>query len=480
MSQIGDEAAAVSVQGDYAFVAAFDDGLRVVDVSDPANPKEVGHCDTPGLAWGIFVSGSYAYVADEGSLCVIDVSDPANPYEAGYYVTPGNPHAVFISGPYAYVAARGYGLRVIDISDPSNPHEVGESDGTYSLWNLGVFVSGSYAYKAIAGHTAATLWSGLRVVDISNPSNPYEVGVYEATAGFFDVFVLGSYAYVAAADGLRVIDVSDPFHPHEVGYCYTPGKAQAVWVVGDYAYVAAYDAGLRIIDISNPNNPKEVTYHDALGYVNDVFVSGDYAYVASSDGLIILRLVTTTVPPTPTPITCSLPVDPQLTEGWERSKLGCPTAQSKVTWAAWQSFEGGYMLWRSDTDEVYILYLQDNKSTGRWKKTPPEWKWDGSNPDGVGMSPPPGLYEPKRGFGWLWRTHLAGPYGLLGWALEEEKGFCAIIQPFERGFVFRGGTVDSCLDELVNEPRTTHPDFAPLLFAMYEYHPRRDGTWRRY
>jgi serine/threonine protein kinase len=184
----------------------------------------------------------------------------------------------------------------------------------------------------------------------------------------------------------------------------------------------------------------------------------------------------TPVPPTHTPTpTCRLSVDPQLTGAWERGKFGCPIAHSNVTWAAWEPFERGYMLWRSDRDEVYILYPQDDKLTGNWVKSPPEWKWDGSNPDGVGMSPPPGLYEPKRGFGWLWRTYLGGPNSRLGWALEEEKGFCAIFQHFERGFVFRGGTVHSCVDELINEPRTTHPGFTPLFIAMYG-----DGTWRRY
>ena len=39
--------------GGYAYVAALDYGLVVLDVTNPANPLEVGHCDTPtnALAW---------------------------------------------------------------------------------------------------------------------------------------------------------------------------------------------------------------------------------------------------------------------------------------------------------------------------------------------------------------------------------------------------------------------------------------------
>jgi hypothetical protein len=66
----------VAVAGGYACVADGGAGLRVVDVSDPSNPKEVGSYETPGYATGMAVAGDYAYVTDEGAgLHVVDVSD---------------------------------------------------------------------------------------------------------------------------------------------------------------------------------------------------------------------------------------------------------------------------------------------------------------------------------------------------------------------------------------------------------------------
>ncbi len=50
--------------GTYAYVADDTAGLRVVDVSNPAAPFEVGFYDTPGSAQGVAVAGAYAYVAD--------------------------------------------------------------------------------------------------------------------------------------------------------------------------------------------------------------------------------------------------------------------------------------------------------------------------------------------------------------------------------------------------------------------------------
>jgi hypothetical protein len=178
----------------------------------------------------------------------------------------------------------------------------------------------------------------------------------------------------------------------------------------------------------------------------------------------------TPIPPTPA---CALAADPQLAPAWDRTRLGCPTAGASIIWAAWEPFERGYMLWRSDTDSVYVLQMQDgsNLFAGTWQLRTE--KWDGSNPDGVGLSPPPGLHEPVRGFGWLWRTYLGGPGSQVGWAREEEKGFCANMQPFESGLVFGSSTVTYCQDEFFNW--ATHPSFTPLLFALYD-----DGTWRRH
>ena len=105
----------MAVVGDYAYVADNDSGLRVILVSDPANPVEVGYYDTPGPAFGVAVAGNHVYVADAwAGLRVISVSDPANPVEVGYYDTPGSAWGVAVVGNYAYVADYYAGLQIIE------------------------------------------------------------------------------------------------------------------------------------------------------------------------------------------------------------------------------------------------------------------------------------------------------------------------------------------------------------------------------
>ena len=82
-----------------------------------------------GATQAVAVQGHYGYLGVGLRLVVLDVSDPAALREVG--VTQPFPHFVediAVSGTLAYVAAGGAGLRVVDISDPTSPLEVGAWD----------------------------------------------------------------------------------------------------------------------------------------------------------------------------------------------------------------------------------------------------------------------------------------------------------------------------------------------------------------
>lgn len=55
-----------------------------------------------------------------------------------------------------------------------------------------------------------------------------------------------------------MIDVSDPTQPEEVGHCVFPDWASSVYISDSLAYIAAGKAGLRVLDVDDPANPQEV------------------------------------------------------------------------------------------------------------------------------------------------------------------------------------------------------------------------------
>jgi len=177
-------------------------GVYILDVSDPSSPFRIStRIRTRGSVWGLFYdySSERLYIADyNAGLEIWDVSVPDLPIKLGHYDTPDDTRDVVVSGSYAYVADGGAGLRVIDITNPSNPVEVGYYD-TPGLAE-DVVVSGSYAY-------VADWYSGLHVIDITNPSNPVEVGYYDTPGWPEDVVVSGSYAYVTNRfSGLQIYE----------------------------------------------------------------------------------------------------------------------------------------------------------------------------------------------------------------------------------------------------------------------------------
>ena len=312
VGETGGSAYAVVVQWPYAYIC-LGRSLVIFDVSDPTRPRWVGQSEVlPGvivIQGGLAVSGGMAYMdmGDEHRLRIIDVSNPAAPHEVGAYETPGGAHGVAVSGGMAYVV--GYvmvclpvehvgcyysgWLRIIDVSDPAAPHEVG-AWGTSGLAR-GVALSGGMAYVA-AG------LRGLRIIDVSNPAAPHEVGACDTPGWAHDVALSGGMAYVAAGSGgLRIIDVSNPAAPYEVAACDTAGSASDVAVSGTMAYVLEEEVGeyrshgrLRIVDVSNAAAPHDVGAYQMpqLRNAYGLAVSRGMVYVAAGGeaGLLIFRV----------------------------------------------------------------------------------------------------------------------------------------------------------------------------------------------
>ncbi len=170
--------------------------------------------------------------------------------------------------------------------------------------------------------------------------------------------------------------------------------------------------------------------------------------------------LTPTASPTPTASAtpCSISLAPELSGLYNPAVFGCPAGGSAVIWAAWEPFERGALLWRSDTDTAYAFL-----TGGRWYPIAARW---GGEPLFSRGEPPAGLLAPERGFGWVWGSDDT-LFADLGWALNVEKGFCAQVQPFERGFLLRSNAAASCTsDNLYNH--ATSPEWEPVALAAHE------------
>jgi hypothetical protein len=253
-----------------AYIAAQESGLRIVDISDPTAPTEVGsYRPRPAVRpavkkkdqWGpvvesVALAGKHAYVTCNyvpngkdkwyGIVHVLDISNPKAPAEVGTFETPGLFLDVAVAGKYAYVANKTGTLHVLDVSDPRNPAEVG---ACHPLGEPhGVLVVGNYAY--VSDDDGA-----MHIADISNPKAPKALGSFleetrDKPAVGEAVAVAGKYAYVASDhNALYVVDISDPKAPKEVALLKMKGPALAVVAAGDYVYVNIFRGDLFIMKL---------------------------------------------------------------------------------------------------------------------------------------------------------------------------------------------------------------------------------------
>jgi hypothetical protein len=196
---------------------------------------------------------------------------------------------VVVSGSYAYLPNSVDGLRIIDCSDPTNPWEIGAYDTPGNA--VALAIDNQYVYLA-----------GVRdcfsVIDITNILSPHEIGRCYQMGYTQAMTIEGSYAYVAGSfEDLQIIKIADPADPTIVSNYDTPGDAMGVDVAGNYAYVADFDSGICVLDISNPANPFVVGSCAIPGLAQDIIVNPPYAYVAATNsGLRILNILDPTDP----------------------------------------------------------------------------------------------------------------------------------------------------------------------------------------
>ncbi|MDP8239077.1 MAG: T9SS type A sorting domain-containing protein [Candidatus Hatepunaea meridiana] len=280
----------VAIDGNYVYAACGISGFRVVDVSDPREPREVGSAVLMGDNQDVTVSGEYAYVAcGNGDLRIVNISDPTSPREVGHFDIMGRCTAVAVQGDYAYVGTDTTGLYVIDISDPANPEFTGSNLDRDILIANSIVVEGDYVY------IAASL-TGMYIFDVSDRESPVEIEEFEIDSGSgISVTLEGNYAFLGIrteGDNLYVLDISDPENISLETECLDLpwGYPSDLSIGGNYLYVAAGADRLKILDISDPADPLEISQCNSPNISNGVAVSGDFCYVGSVTGLCIVQV----------------------------------------------------------------------------------------------------------------------------------------------------------------------------------------------
>lgn len=190
--------------------------FRIVDVSDPTNPTDVGE-------WGAWAElGLFPFYTDENGV------------ERANFV-----HSVIGRGKRAYLSYWDLGTVILDVSDPTNPIFLGrteyaanEEGNAHSAW-LGrhrrLLIQTDEDFDPNPNPALETAWGYARFFDISDPTNPVQLSTFKLPTttqspppevGFFSVHdpkVRGRLAYFSwYSEGVVVVNIARPANPRMV------------------------------------------------------------------------------------------------------------------------------------------------------------------------------------------------------------------------------------------------------------------------
>jgi len=260
---------------EYALLGCYE-GTSIIEVTNPSAPVEVAFIRGARSIWReIKTHSQYAYVVHDSNddnfsnpgLQIIDLSrlpaaaTLANTYSAN--MPDGFAHTLYIDNGVAYLhgTRSNRGANILDLSDPTNPVEVGGWAQNY--WHDSV-VKNDTIY-------GAAMFSGyFEIVDARDKSNLMLISrTFYPNAFAHNLWMTDDNKYISQTDEIHDLpvnfwDVSDHTAPKLVAtYHGGPGSiGHNTHIRGNYAYISYYYDGLKVIDISQRRAPVEVANYD--------------------------------------------------------------------------------------------------------------------------------------------------------------------------------------------------------------------------
>ena len=300
-TDMGTKTASVSVDGQFVYICtrhAFpwrNTTFGIISWSDPLSPELIGSYQVNKSISDVYVEKNLAYLAiyDEG-LEILNLSDPSEPKKIGSLNYGNNcDKKLYFDDKKDLIALAnsGVGFTIINVSTPTNPILLSEGNPWF-MDVSDVFIDGDFLYLADSQYSG-----GFGIIDISNPRNPQPVSLTSIGERVFSIIVESGLAYLSTdITPLYIYDTSNLLNPQKLGRCYSdwwfPGFGLSIQ--NSIVYVAREANGLIAIDVSNPKQPNLLTaFRDNYaGFSYDVVISNDFIFLADGwDGLEILQLV---------------------------------------------------------------------------------------------------------------------------------------------------------------------------------------------
>ena len=192
----------LAISGNTLFLATADD-TRILDVSSPASPSQIGVIGIGTTALAVSGNSLFAGTVDN-RIVVFDISNVSSPVQKGSIGIPDLSIQIRISGTRMFVADSTAGLLIFDVSSPGTPVLLSSTQPSSNVF--GIALDGDLALLAA--------WeAGIVIVDCTDPAHPAVKG--QAKLDTIDPFktvtaeLLNHAAAITLSDGIAFIGVDN-------------------------------------------------------------------------------------------------------------------------------------------------------------------------------------------------------------------------------------------------------------------------------
>jgi len=191
------------VAGDRVIAAQWNK-LRIYQRSNNTMPQ-IGSLSM-SAAVDVVIDGKYAYIADFAQgLKVVDVSNPTSPTLVASEWALGLPDSIAKSGSLVFLGTGLFGVQVIDVSNPLDPTWV----ETICTDDIVVDVSAAGGLLMVSG-----LLDGVALYSVTMNNDAQRIGTYSPQVWVEDTAYYGGKMYVKGlGDVMEVVDVRNPLKP---------------------------------------------------------------------------------------------------------------------------------------------------------------------------------------------------------------------------------------------------------------------------
>lgn len=292
---------------DFLFINEQKEGVHIYDNTNPENPNKVGFYKIPGNV-DISIANDILYADSYRDLVAVDISDVLNPitehrvedaFESYYYIdtetgllldyieeevteivdcnsgggfgrfddfalnnsaeiiadggatgTGGSLARFTISNGHLYTIDHN-NLHVFDLSAGDHPSKINEVPVNWQIETIFPYLD-----KLFIGST-----TGMFIMDISTPSDPYHLSSYSHAFSCDPVYVKAPYAYVTLRTGdtwcnqglnqLDLVDISD-MADIKLEKSFPMENPHGLSIQEDALFICEGDNGLRVFDIEDP------------------------------------------------------------------------------------------------------------------------------------------------------------------------------------------------------------------------------------